>query len=338
MLLGDLDPASHTVTYHETFGDAMSNQNIITTPAAYMNVVAFTTDTMQVVFARVTNNVDDSFGVASFALIVSPTPVAGDVETIIVLDEDTDGMAIVDLTSAESQILAGASPNDYEIYFYTSQANGEAGAAPIANPESFTMSSSTVYFRLENLIIGCYVVEPLEVVVLPSDYVTEEPDGASAQTFTPGETLADLEVEGENIQWYATAGSTAGRDANDNDDFPLPMDTLLQDNTTYYATQTLYGIESVERFPVTAHAALGVIEATFTSLTYYPNPVKNVLTISNNEIIEEVVAYNLLGQEVLRVTHNTNIFQIDLASLNNGIYVLKLRSVGQEKTIKITRE
>lgn len=338
VLLADLDPASHTVTYHETFGDAMSNQNIITTPAAYMNVVAFTTDATQVVFARVTNNIDDSFGVASFGLFVSPMPVAGDVETIAVIDVDGNGMEIVNLTSAESQILEGTSPNGFVITFHISLLDAMEGLNVIVDPTAYATMTSTVYFRLEDIQTGCYVVHPLEIVVLPSDYVTEEPEGASAQNFTPGETLADLEVEGENIQWYATAGDTAGRDANDNDDIPLSMNTLLQDNTTYYATQTVYGIESIERFPVTAHAALGVNEATFTSLTYYPNPVKDVLTLSNNENIEEVVIYNLLGQVVFSKTINEREISLNLSSITEGIYIVKVTSEGVEKTFKIVKE
>ena len=63
------------------------------------------------------------------------------------------------------------------------------------------------------------------------------PDGAAVQNICNSGTLADLDVTGDNIQWYADAtGGTA-----------LASTTALVNGSTYYATQTVGVCESVIR-------------------------------------------------------------------------------------------
>lgn len=54
-------------------------------------------------------------------------------------------------------------------------------------------------------------------------------------------TLADVVVSGTAINWYATNSSTV----------VLPLSTIVSDATTYYATQTVNGCESIVRLPIT---------------------------------------------------------------------------------------
>ena len=65
---------------------------------------------------------------------------------------------------------------------------------------------------------------------------------AATQTFCLLGTIADLQVTGTNIKWYASATAIT----------QLPTTTTLTNNTTYYATQTLSGQESTTRLAVTA--------------------------------------------------------------------------------------
>ena len=69
------------------------------------------------------------------------------------------------------------------------------------------------------------------------------PTGNTTQIFcaTPAPTVAQLTASGTNIQWYAaaTGGST------------LASTTALVDGTTYYASQTANGCESITRLAVT---------------------------------------------------------------------------------------
>ena len=81
---------------------------------------------------------------------------------------------------------------------------------------------------------------------------TPVPTGNSSQTFSAGATVANLVATGTAIQWYASA--TGG--------IALPNTTLLQNNTHYYASQTISGCESSERLDVT-------VSLLATTLTYY---------------------------------------------------------------------
>lgn len=65
------------------------------------------------------------------------------------------------------------------------------------------------------------------------------------------------------------------------------------------------------------------------NLTITPNPASDLLTVElpvqqhNNS---DIYVYNILGQEMLRIKTNVNVtnFQIDLASLPNGVYIIKI--------------
>lgn len=69
------------------------------------------------------------------------------------------------------------------------------------------------------------------------------PTGAAQQSYCEGNTLADLVVTGTAIKWYSSSTSTT----------QLPSTTPLVNGTIYYATQTVAGLESIERLAVTAN-------------------------------------------------------------------------------------
>ena len=67
------------------------------------------------------------------------------------------------------------------------------------------------------------------------------PTGAASQTLCAGATISQLSATGTAIQWYATATGGA----------PLATNTVLVNGSTYYATQTVNGLESTNRLAVT---------------------------------------------------------------------------------------
>ena len=75
-----------------------------------------------------------------------------------------------------------------------------------------------------------------------------------------------------------------------------------------------------------------------TNFSYYPNPVKEVLTLTSTQNISSVVVYNLLGQKVSDNSINATSAKIDMSALSNGSYIVKVTSENQTKTIKIIKE
>jgi len=89
---------------------------------------------------------------------------------------------------------------------------------------------------------------------------------------------------------------------------------------------------------ITVSNPLGTVVNTANSLSYYPNPVKDVLNISNTQEITSVGIFNMLGQKVQEVTVNANNAKIDMSSLSTGSYIAKVVVNGQTKTLKLIKE
>ena len=77
---------------------------------------------------------------------------------------------------------------------------------------------------------------------------------------------------------------------------------------------------------------------TFNNFKSFPNPVKNLLTISNASPIETIEISSILGQKMISKKINDIQTEIDLSQLSNGIYFVKVKSQGNDKTIKIVKE
>ena len=121
---------------------------------------------------------------------------------------------------------------------------------------------------------------------------------------------------------------------------PLPLSTVLVDGTTYYASQTINGIESKERLAVTVklNGSLSTQDFILSNFKYYPNPVLHNLTISNTSIIDEIEIYSASGTTVLSKRIDSDHSEIDLSSLQSGVYLMKIKSEGREKTMKIIKK
>lgn len=160
---------------------------------------------------------------------------------------------------------------------------------------------------------------------------TPPPTGNTTQSFSQGATLANMQVTGQNIQWYSGVNKTASST-------PLQLSTVLVNGTTYYASQKIGGYESATRLPVTAQVSLSNAQFELKGLTYAPNPVKTNLNIKCDEIIDEVSVYNLLGQLVSKTKALNSELQVDLSSLKSGNYFVKVSSGSSSSTFKIIKE
>ncbi|MEP5207956.1 T9SS type A sorting domain-containing protein, partial [Nonlabens ulvanivorans] len=77
--------------------------------------------------------------------------------------------------------------------------------------------------------------------------------------------------------------------------------------TNYYIQVGAWSSSSADSdFSITIETTLSTTDfETEAAFTYYPNPVKNTLSLNAQNSIEQVTMYNMLGQEVLRATPNT---------------------------------
>lgn len=299
----------------------VSNQNpytaCINEPSQYKAIVNYSWGAN---FLELTNTID----------IAPVESLLGEPMDLILCTDDAPPYTL-NLTSNEPLVLNGFSPLDYTIRYYDNLADAQdATPANILNPSAYNvLGNQTIYMSVEDLTTtGCVFVKSFNIEINP---IPEAPTGNAMQTFTPGETLANLEVNGENIQWYdqATDGNL------------LPSSTPLINNTTYYASQTLNGCSgrmSPGRLAVTATSVLGLQQFAASEIRLYPNPASNMLTVSYPQNISKIAIYNILGQLVFAKNDDQKEIKLDISALTSGTYFIKINSENADRIAKFVKK
>ncbi|NNK87266.1 MAG: T9SS type A sorting domain-containing protein [Flavobacteriaceae bacterium] len=74
------------------------------------------------------------------------------------------------------------------------------------------------------------------------------------------------------------------------------------------------------------------------ALKYYPNPVTSNLSLQAQKTIDNVSVYNMLGQRVMDLRPDTTDLQVDMSTLSQGSYFVKLSIDGVIETIRIIKK
>ncbi len=115
--------------------------------------------------------------------------------------------------------------------------------------------------------------------------------------------------------------------------------TGLTPGETVYARVWEFANDTFGTFQFSAYSpTLAINTFNESDLSVYPNPVKDILTLSSARNITNVTIFNLLGQEVAAKVVLGNYTQIDLSDLSAGTYIAKVNADFQQKTIKIVKE
>lgn len=150
----------------------------------------------------------------------------------------SDGNIEVCESSPINSITATASNNDgSSIVWYDAPSGGNI----INNPTLATVGTITYYAEGVFSATGC-VSPSRTAVTLTITAAPNGPSGPSNQTFCSDNnaTIADLVAIGNNIQWYDSLNTSIA----------LPTSLILQNNNTYYASQTIDSCESIQRLAV----------------------------------------------------------------------------------------
>jgi hypothetical protein len=74
------------------------------------------------------------------------------------------------------------------------------------------------------------------------------------------------------------------------------------------------------------------------NIKMFPNPATTNFTIDAEDMLENVVLYNMLGQAVINVTPNNQQANIDISGLQVGVYVVKATINGVESTTRLVKK
>jgi nitrogen regulatory protein PII len=84
--------------------------------------------------------------------------------------------------------------------------------------------------------------------------------------------------------------------------------------------------------------ALGINQYQLLTITYNPNPVKDILNIMASETIKNVTVYNVLGQLLFMQREDNNEFNVDLSNLPTSNYFIKVESEDKNQVIKVIKQ
>jgi hypothetical protein len=193
-------------------------------------------------------------------------------------------------------------------------------------------TGTTRFYRVwvTHIETGCHTVSGIFPVFQSNGVPPPATD--RFQTLAAGSTLTNVVISGTDIKWYGTATDKNLMSV------PLPLSTVLVDGMTYYATQTVNGVESLERVPVTVYLTLGGVETELVSVTYSPNPVRDNLSIKFAKIIDTVSIINALGQVVTTAIYNQSEIVIDMNDFRAGTYFVRVTSADKTKVLKVVKD
>lgn len=241
--------------------------------------------------------------------------------TIIELDEP--------LIASDQEFCAGATLADVSAEYSTgADIVWYAAIGGDALPASTTLVNGTSYYAAQQLS-ECESATVQYVAVVHA--TPDSPDGSALQDFTAGETIASLEVTteaGATVTWYVLDGA---------DYEAVTPDTVLVDGVTYYCSQWVDGCESA-LFAVEVNEVLSTSGFELRNLVVYPNPVTDMLTVSNEKAISRITLTNLVGQTVMDKAGEGNEMKINLSQLQQGNYILKVFTERGTAALKIAKQ
>ena len=159
------------------------------------------------------------------------------------------------------------------------------------------------------------------------------------------ESVASPTIEvGDTVLWTWTDASQKSVASLSNGTETFDSGTLKGVNNDFSYTFSKTGVTEYQNDSdpsmhgkVTVVGKLSIEEKFVKNLNFYPNPVKNELTISSIFKIDSYQIYNVLGTLVTEGKGTSNVTQVDMSRLNSGLYLVKVTSRNMQTTLKIAK-
>jgi hypothetical protein len=242
---GGVPTGNLQVTYHYLIEDAQNGTNPLASP--YANDV----EDFQTVHVRLVDQTTGCYSITTLDLIVLTTPLIEQPADLMQCDDDTDGIAIFDLTdggNTQALLLNLIDPADWSNYTITYYE--DAGlTVPIGNPEVYfniPPSPQTIYIVVEDINNGCLSqTTTLQLwVYLPPELIAPLPYALCDVTEItgPGDELEPFDLE--SITDEITGGdpniSITYYETQAQADLGDPLDALTSPYTNISNPQTIF--------------------------------------------------------------------------------------------------
>ena len=235
-VLGTQDPNIFTVDYFLSQADADTNTNAL--EAVHLFPLGSTP-----VYIRVSNsNYSQCYDITQFTIIARQAPIIDVITNWTVCDDDTDGFYTFDLSLKNTEIFNGQDETTFEILYFASQADEDAGTNPLPTTYTNTSVTETIFVRVQNSTYptcfrtGSFVIEVSTGVVAntPSNLEVCDDDNDGFSTFNLADTEPEIigaqSASSLSISYHATM-----TDAESNlNPLPISYTNSVASNQTIY--------------------------------------------------------------------------------------------------------
>jgi hypothetical protein len=155
-------------------------------------------------------------------------------------------------------------------------------------------------------------------------------------------SFIEISINGNKQYRYSCLGEGYLSQNSATEHFGLGIETIVD----YIKVKWLSGIEDII-YNVSANQTLNIVEGSSLSLndyenleglTFYPNPVDDILTLDAKKEIESVRVYNLLGQLVMSSHPKAIHCEVDLTNMQKGTYIVKIEFIDALSSIRIIKQ
>lgn len=125
-------------------------------------------------------------------------------------------------------------------------------------------------------------------------------------------------------------------------DIPLanfaPINGASRNDLVQFIISTNLGTVYYDNLYLHKNTVLSVSSFEKSNIKMYPNPASTNFTIEAQNTVENVTVYNMLGQEVISLTPNTQQTTIDISTLKVGVYIVKASINGVVSSSRLVKE
>jgi len=111
---------------------------------------------------------------------------------------------------------------------------------------------------------------------------------------------------------------------------------MIDDGSVQFANAVDPNAAAVSGMSTFDFTTLSTSGSELQGVNVFPNPVKNIVTISGVADIEAIEVTNINGKRVLNQISNAS--SIDMSGLQTGIYFAKITAAAGSKTVKLVKE
>lgn len=299
-------------------------------PAETFNVTANITNLGSATSITVTDNQSSASQTVTATGVVTFGPYASGLSVTLTVTNDQS--ATCTMTSAAQTQAACPPANDECI-----------GAIALVPSNTFanaaTLATSLGATNTDGLVASC------QASIASNVWYTVQVPASGSISIETGNVAGSPYTDSVLIAYSGSCGSLTPIECDDDDSadglFSILNLTGRTPGETLYISVWRFslGAGMDGQFNIAAYDA-SLAKSTFDSANFraYPNPVKNILNLSYDKTISNVAVFNLMGQEVITKSINSNLSQIDMSNLATGTYMVKVTADNQEKTIKVVKE